>query len=156
MKISLKNHVRTAMASRDITMWKDLSERLENNQGFKLSRTSLARQIEQDNPAYQLKLIAALCNELQCLPNDLFYIEITEASPEDIHKLTRRDKPFEYGYVSESESVSVPVAATKKQHAKPKPAASVSAPTENDDFDDELVGGRVSHLNIDKVTKRGS
>ena len=28
MKISLKNNVRTAMASRDITMWKDLAERL--------------------------------------------------------------------------------------------------------------------------------
>ncbi|MGY8775044.1 helix-turn-helix transcriptional regulator [Spongiibacter tropicus] len=147
MKITLKNNVRTTMASRDITMWKDLAERLKNNQDYSITRTSLARQIEQETPAYSLSLIEALCNELQCLPNDLFRIEITEATADDIRNLTRREKPFEFGHIIEADS------ATSKE----SPATNAdSASQQQDDFDDEdeLVGGRVSHQNAGSIRKR--
>ncbi len=150
MKISLKNNVRTTMASRDITMWKDLAERLRGNQDYSISRTSLARQIDQETPAYSLKLIEALCNELQCLPNDLFQIEISDATPEDIRKLTRRDKPFEFGHIIEAEGGQTTAKESTKTALKQPP------PEDDDDLDDELVGGRVSHLSIDKVTKKDS
>lgn len=147
MKITLKNNVRTTMASRDITMWKDLAERLKSNQGYSITRTSLARQIDQEAPAYSLSLIEALCNELQCLPNDLFRIEITEASAEDIRNLTRREKPFEFGYIIETDSV-----ASKKSPA----TNAYSGGRQQDDFEDEdeLVGGRVSHQNAESIRKR--
>ncbi|KKN85136.1 hypothetical protein LCGC14_0283050 [marine sediment metagenome] len=147
MKITLKNNVRTTMASRDITMWKDLAERLKSNQGYSITRTSLARQIDQEAPAYSLSLIEALCNELQCLPNDLFRIEITEASAEDIRNLTRREKPFEFGHIIETDSVA----------SKESPATNAySGGRQQDDFEDEdeLVGGRVSHQNAESIRKR--
>jgi len=148
MKITLKNNVRTTMTSRDITMWKDLAERLKNNQDYSITRTSLARQIEQETPAYSLSLIEALCNELQCLPNDLFRIEITEATAEDIRNLTRREKPFEFGHIIEADSAE----------PKEQPAPIIDSEYRNqDDFEgeDELVGGRVSHQNAESIRKRG-
>lgn len=151
MNISLKNNVRTTMASRDITMWKDLAERLKGNQGYSITRTSLARQIDQETPAYSLNLIEALCNELQCLPNDLFHIEITDASPDDIEKLTRREKPFEFGHIIKATDHE---AAPEDRPNKPEAPSAESAGS--DDVDDELVGERVSHLSIGKVTKRES
>lgn len=149
MKITLKNNVRTTMASRDITMWKDLAERLKNNQDYSITRTSLARQIEQETPAYSLSLIEALCNELQCLPNDLFRIEITEATADDIRNLTRREKPFEFGHIIEADSATL----------KENPATIVGSEDQQlDDFEDEdedeLVGGRVSHQNAGSIRKR--
>ncbi|MCF7978231.1 MAG: helix-turn-helix transcriptional regulator [Chromatiaceae bacterium] len=146
MKISLKNNVRTTMASRDITMWKDLAERLKSKQGYSITRTSLARQIEQDAPAYSLDLIEALCNELQCLPNDLFRIEITDASPEDVRNLTRRERPFEFGHIMEAESEGGSVGKA--------PRSTAETGSDFDDDDDELVGGRVSHLSAEKVKKQ--
>lgn len=147
MKISLKNNVRTAMASRNITMWKDLAERLKVNQGYSISRTSLARQIEQEVPAYSMALIEALCNELQCLPNDLFHIEITDATPDDIRRLTRRERPFEFGHIIEAETHS-------KQNRHAKPADDNSTSSEELDDDDDLVGGRVSHQSAAKIRQQ--
>lgn len=152
MKITLKNNVRTTMASRDITMWKDLAERLKGHQGYSITRTSLARQIDQETPAYSLKLIEALCNELQCLPNDLFHIEITDASPEEIERLTRRERPFEFGHILEAPDRDDGTLESGPSKSVP---GSVPAPSEDDD-EDELVGGRVSHLSIGKVNKGGS
>lgn len=145
MKISLKNNVRTTMVSRDITMWKDLAERLKGNQDYSITRTSLARQIEQDMPAYSLGLIEALCNELQCLPNDLFRIEITNASPDDIRKLTRRERPFEFGHIIEAVTEQGAVGNARQRSAE--------IVHEFDD-DDELVGSRVSHMSADKVKRQ--
>jgi DNA-binding Xre family transcriptional regulator len=150
MKISLKNNVRTAMASRDITMWKDLAERLKGNQGYSITRTSLARQIEQDVPAYSMALIEALCNELQCLPNDLFKIEITDASADDVRKLTRREKPFEFGHIIEADASGNSAAGKTHAEAKSKAAADEF----DDDDEDELVGGRVSHQNAAKIRRQ--
>lgn len=150
MKISLKNNVRTAMASRDITMWKDLAERLKGNQGYSITRTSLARQIEQDVPAYSMALIEALCNELQCLPNDLFKIEITDASADDVRKLTRREKPFEFGHIIEADASGNSAAGKTPAEAKSKAAADEF----DDDDEDELVGGRVSHQNAAKIRRQ--
>jgi|TARA_R110000822_G_scaffold126082_11_gene261252 DNA-binding Xre family transcriptional regulator len=147
MKISLKNNVRTAMASRDITMWKDLAERLKGNQGYSITRTSLARQIDQDIPAYSMALIEALCNELQCLPNDLFKIEITDATADDVRKLTRREKPFEFGHIIEADASGNPAAGKAGSVAK----SQVAADDLDDDDEDELVGGRVSHQNAAKI-----
>lgn len=148
MKISLKNNVRTAMASRDITMWKDLAERLKGNQGYSITRTSLARQIEQDVPAYSMALIEALCNELQCLPNDLFRIEITDATPDDVRKLTRRDKPFEFGHIIEADAAG----SSAAEKAPPARSKSKVAIGEIDDEDeDELVGGPISHQSAAKL-----
>lgn len=147
MKITLKNNVRTTMASRDITMWKELAEKLNEHQGYSITRTSLARQIEQETPAYSLKLIEALCNELQCLPNDLFHIEVSDATPEDIRNLTKRDKPFEFGHIIGADDSTHQASGKKQQYA-------ASSDMDQDDLDDELVGGRVSHMSIDKVNKQ--
>lgn len=153
MKISLKNNVRTTMASRDITMWKDLAERLKTKQGYSISRTSLARQIEQDIPAYSMALIEALCNELQCLPNDLFQIEVTDATAEDIRKLTKREKPFEFGYIIEADD---PPDTMNPAKSKDQQSGITNDRHGHGDDDDELVGGRVSHQNAAKIRQQDS
>lgn len=133
------------MASRDITMWKDLAERLKAHQSYSITRTSLARQIEQESPAYSLELIQALCNELQCLPNDLFQIEISDATADDIRKLTRRERPFEFGHIMEGETAH----QSEPQGARKPPIVSEGDAGE----EDELVGGRISHLSAGKLKK---
>lgn len=146
MKISLKNNVRTTMASRNITMWKDFAERLDEHQGYSITRTSLSRQVGKEVPAYSMELIEALCNELQCLPNDLFYIEVTEASPEDTRMLTRREKPFEFGYIEDGQGS----ASDMDNPTNLDQSTSASQPPVEDE-DDELLGERVSHQSAEKI-----
>ncbi len=153
MKITLKNNVRTTMSSRNINMWKELAERLQSNQNYSITRTSLARQIDQESPAYSLKLIEALCNELQCLPNDLFWIEATEMTPEEIRHLTKRDKPFEFGYLMGIEGAT---GASKTQASSTVPAPMESHPKtaplpilkEGESDEDDLIGEPITHLSL--------
>ena len=141
MRIKLKNNVRTTMASREITSWQDLSNRLKQNQGYDITRTSLSRQITQENPAYAMALIEALCNEFQCLPNDLYHIELTEITQEERERLTRRERPFEFGSILSHADDGQPQKAEKE----PKKRAGQIA--------DDLLGRPVKHLSIADIRK---
>lgn len=142
MKIKLKNNVRTTMTSRQITMWKDLSQRLTKKQGYKISRTSLARKIEQESPSYPMTLIEALCNEFQCLPNDLFDIELSGVTPEEFQRLRRRERPFEFGQIIMAEDTPA------------ESSDSVRAEASTETVDDDLIGGPVTHLDIAKIRQK--
>lgn len=143
MKIKLKNNVRTTMASRGISSWSELTRRLNEKQGYQVSRTSITRMVEQDDPAYPLKLIEALCNEFSCLPNDLFYIEINGANPDELQSITNRRQPFEFGHITQSDGNTTPTetVATEAQRIKPV----VNIKPDEDDID-ELIGGKIRHL----------
>lgn len=154
MKIKLKNNVRTTMASRGISSWSELSRRLNERQGYKVSRTSITRMIEQDDPAYPLKLIEALCNEFSCLPNDLFYIEISGASTEELESMTNRRQPFEFGHITQSDSNTESVEPTTTMPQRNVHLAQTSK-TIDDDID-ELIGGRISHLNARNIKNEQS
>lgn len=136
MKIKLTNNLSTTRESRGISTWTELSERLEEH-GYSLGRTTLARHAKKDSPGWKLELIEALCNEFQCLPNDLFNIEITDATEDDLRKLNRRSRGFEFGSIESATGASV----TSSGAGESSPPGDVR-PQKNDDADDfdDLVG----------------
>lgn len=136
MKIKLTNNLSTTRESRGISTWTELSERLEEH-GYSLGRTTLARHAKKDSPGWKLELIEALCNEFQCLPNDLFNIEITDATEDDLRKLNRRSRGFEFGSVEAASGASVSQSVASESSP---PAMGQSRPHDDDDDFDDLVG----------------
>ena len=60
MKITLKNNVRTNHGKPRHNYVERACRKLNDNQGYSITRTSLARQIEQETPAYSWKLIGSI------------------------------------------------------------------------------------------------
>lgn len=153
MKINLRNNVRTTMASRGINSWSELARRLTDRQDYKISRTSLTRMIERDDPAYPLKLIEALCNELACLPNDLFYIEISDSNQEELEGILNRHQPFEFGVITyEAGRASQKEIDSTASQVKVSPMKQKSNVLHEDDID-ELIGDKVTHLTRHNLEK---
>lgn len=146
MKIRLKNNLQTLMKNRGCDSWSDLAERLRENQGYSITRTSLSRQSGRDSPAYSMDLIEAICNELQCLPDAIFHIEIDDADPMFIDRMNSRIQPFEFGAVH----------MKKKAGSESPPeldAAEESGPDEEDPYDDPLIARKVTHLSKNNLKK---
>lgn len=154
MKIKLKNHIRVLMSDRGVTSWSDLADRLKRNQDYNITRTSISRQGQQENPAYALDLIEALCNELQCLPDGLFHIEITDADPAELERLRSRLQPFEYGRVHLGTSGPNKAPALEKPgQEKVEPAAAGAEKPKADPVLDKLLGSKVTHMSKAKLRK---
>jgi DNA-binding Xre family transcriptional regulator len=154
MKIKLRNRLEVLMKDSGINTFEEMAQRLTQNQGWKIARTSLSRKFRDEDVSLTLKMVEAICNELQCLPGDLFETEVSEASEEFVAGLRTRLQPFRYGTVriqKAGSAAAAPGAPDEAKHpgeqAKASPKA--KAPIEND----EDVGPRVTHLNIGKLNK---
>ena len=86
MKIKLRNRLEVLMKDSGISTFEEMAERLTERQGWQISRSALSRKFRDDNVTLSLSMIEAICNELQCLPGDLFETNITDATGEQ--KLT--------------------------------------------------------------------
>lgn len=158
MKIKLRNRLEVLMKDSGITTFEEMAQRITQNQGMKITRTALSRKFRDDDVTLSLSMIQAICNELQCLPGDLFETDISEASPQFLDELRTRLQPFRYGVIrlqkpggeqtestqaAEVTSRGAPTkAATAKETGRPK--------TDPADYDD-VVGPAVSHLHIGKL-----
>lgn len=153
MKIKLKNHIRVLISDRGIKSWSELAERLKAHQGYDITRTSISRQAQQENPAYAMDLIEAICNELQCLPDALFHIEITEADAEELDRLRSRLQPFEYGSVRFAQpagsALEKPVTA-----GTPDGEAAARSKAALDPMLAKLLGPKVTHMSAAKLKKK--
>lgn len=147
MKIKLKNNLRVLMNSRGIGSWNELADRLAKNQQLEMNRTSLSRHGNKENPAYALDLIEALCNELQCLPDALFHIDIEDADEQFLENARSRVMPFEFG------QVRLRRAAIGDTARNVESAAPIMRP-ETDTGLDEMLGPKVTHLSKAKLTKK--
>jgi DNA-binding Xre family transcriptional regulator len=101
----------------------EMANRLKSNQGYEISRTPLSRKVNDEDITLTLSLIEAICNELQCLPGDLFGTEITDATEEYVNSLRSRLQPFRYGSIRLARSGADEPASANDQSRQVPPSA---------------------------------
>lgn len=158
MKIKLKNRLEVLMRDSGVRTIEELAQRLNENQKYKITRTPLSRKFKDDDVTLTLSLIEAICNELQCLPGDLFETDVTDATEDYIDELRSRLQPFRYGSIrikkpgaSEVEAADASSAAVPSQSVtKPKKNKGAAAPVS---ALDDIAGPKVSHMNVAALKK---
>ncbi|WP_339349091.1 helix-turn-helix transcriptional regulator [uncultured Alteromonas sp.] len=145
MKIKLRNRLEVLMKDSGISTFEEMAERLTNRQGWKISRSALSRKFRDENVTLSLSMIEAVCNELQCLPGDLFETNISEATGEEIDNLQSRIQPFRYGMIHKAKSVE-----KQGEVNTPNTTADASEDSEEDDLSG-ILGPGVSHLHAGKL-----
>lgn len=150
MKINLRNRLEVLMKDSGVSSFEEMAQRLTQNQGCKITRTALSRKFRDQDVSLSLSMIEAICNELQCLPSDIFETEISDASETFVEELRTRLQPFRYGTIR----LQKPGAATEAT-SKPKgQAAETSAKKPKPPMDlDAITGPKVSHLHAGKLKK---
>ena len=162
MKIKLRNRLEVLMRDSGVKSIEEMAQRLTENQGYKITRTPLSRKFKDDDVQLPLSLIEALCNELQCLPGDLFETNVSDAPAEFVDDLRSRLQPFRYGTLrlAKPGSASDAPAAPDQEAAAPPAAASrepITArpkPRLAEKSLDDLAGPKVTHLNAKKVKSK--
>lgn len=153
MKIKLRNRLEVLMKDSGINSFEEMAQRLTQNQAWKIARTSLSRKFRDEDVSLTLKMVEAICNELQCLPGDLFETDVHEASEEFVEGLRTRLQPFRYGAIRMQKAGADPVGATlPDSHSAAAASKPAGRTTPTVDLDD-VVGPRVSHLNVGKLKK---
>lgn len=160
MKIKLRNRLEVLMRDSGVKSIEEMAQRLTENQGYKITRTPLSRKFKDDDVQLPLSLIEALCNELQCLPGDLFETNVSDAPAEFVDDLRSRLQPFRYGTLRlakpgssgdapapAQEPAAPPAAAPEPTTARPKPRVAEKNL-------DDLAGPKVTHLNAKKVKSK--
>lgn len=152
MKIKLRNRLEVLMKDSGINSFEEMAQRLTQNQSWKIARTSLSRKFRDEDVSLTLKMVEAICNELQCLPGDIFETDIHDASEEFVDGLRTRLQPFRYGSIrmqkANAESTGVEITDSGPAPTPPpKPSSRVKPAVDLDD----VVGPRVSHLNAGKL-----
>lgn len=148
MKIKLRNRLEVLMKDSGISTFEEMAERLTERQGWQISRSALSRKFRDDNVTLSLSMIEAICNELQCLPGDLFETNITDATGEQIDTLQSRVQPFRYGMIHKAKSADAFIDSSS-------PAAQVQQKVSAKDEDlSDILGPGVSHLHVAKLKDR--
>lgn len=154
MKIKLKNRLEVLMKDSGINTFEEMAQRLTQNQGWKIARTSLSRKFRDEDVSLTLKMVEAICNELQCLPGDLFETDVSEASEEFVESLRTRLQPFRYGTIRIQKAGPEGAASSGADDGKPPAEKAKASPKAKSTVDgDDDVGPRVTHLNIGKLKK---
>lgn len=151
MKIKLRNRLEVLMKDSGINSFEEMAQRLTQNQGCKITRTALSRKFRDNDVSLPLSMVEAICNELQCLPGDIFETEVSDAAEGFVEELRTRLQPFRYGTIRLQKAGSATPDATppapREAGAEPakKPKATVDL--------DAIAGPKVSHLHVGKLKK---
>lgn len=156
MKIKLKNRLDVLMRDSGVRSVEEMAQRLTDNQKYKITRTPLSRKFKDEDVSLTLSMIEAICNELQCLPGDLFETEVSDATDEYIDELRSRLQPFRYGSIrlkkpGAPDSAEGPAPGTTSAH-KAVPAKG-RKPAAANDLDD-IAGPKVTHMNVGGLKKQ--
>lgn len=139
------------MKDSGVNSFEEMAQRLTQNQGCKITRTALSRKFRDQDVSLALSMIEAICNELQCLPGDIFETEVSDASDGFVDELRTRLQPFRYGTIrlqkpgAPSSEGSAPVPRETVEAAARKSKAAVDL--------DAIAGPKVSHLHAGKLKK---
>ena len=76
MKITLANRMVLLLAERKIRMATDFA-RLLAEHGYTISSSQASRYLKDEMPSMSLDFIQAVCNALNCTPNELFEMKVT-------------------------------------------------------------------------------
>lgn len=146
MKIKLRNRLEVLMKDSGISTFEEMAERLTTNQGWKISRSALSRKFRDENATFSINMIEAICNELQCLPGDLWETNVTEASDDEINEIQSRLQPFRYGMIHKSSSGHASSDVTQPPNEDIQEKNSIQDDLSN------VLGPSVSHLHAGKLT----
>ncbi|MCI1711078.1 MAG: helix-turn-helix transcriptional regulator [Chiayiivirga sp.] len=129
-----------------------MAQRLTQNQSCKITRTALSRKFRDQDVSLALSMIEAICNELQCLPGDIFETEISDASETFVEELRTRLQPFRYGTIRLQKPGAAPdtAAASSPSEAAPEPSKKAKPAVDLD----AIAGPKVSHLHAGKLKKK--
>ena len=97
MNVKLRNRLEVLMKDSGVKSFEEMAQRLSENQGVSITRTSVSRKFRDEDVSLTLSLIEAICNELQCLPADLFETDVSDVSEAFVEDLRSRLQPFRYG-----------------------------------------------------------
>ena len=156
MKIKLGNRLEVLMKDSGINTFEEMAQRLTENQGWPITRTALSRKFRSDDVSLSLSMIEAICNELQCLPGDLFETNITDGSEEFVEELRSRLQPFRYGVIrlqrqgsdAAEERPADGAVSTQNEGKRTKPSRAKQL---KNIADEDIVGPKVSHLHAGKI-----
>lgn len=146
MKIKLRNRLEVLMKDSGVNTFEEMAERLTTKQGWKISRSALSRKFRDENATFSISMIEAICNELQCLPGDLWETNVTEASDEEISEIQSRLQPFRYGMIHKSSSSQTSSELEKISNEDEQKQNNVQDDLSN------VLGPSVSHLHAGKLT----
>lgn len=101
MKIQLKNRLHVLLRERGLRSASQFARRMSAEQGYALSPTHARRYLRDVAPPWDVRFVTAACNVLQCLPNDLYQIDVDRAEdemtphsvPPDSTRYGRREAP---------------------------------------------------------------
>ena len=148
MKIKLRNRLEVLMKDSGISTFEEMAERLTKHQGWTISRSALSRKFRDENPSLTMQMIEAICNELQCLPSDLFEVDISNASQDEIDDIQNRVLPFRYGTIRKGITPTIEGENTNIVAIQPEKTAK-----QNKVDLESILGPKVSHLHVGKLNK---
>jgi DNA-binding Xre family transcriptional regulator len=153
MNIKLRNRLEVLMKDSGVKSFEEMAQRLRERQGIAITRTSVSRKFRDEDVALPLSLIQAICNELQCLPADLFETDVSEVSDAFVADLRSRVQPFRYGTLRTgrpAEPSARPKTPVPTPSEEPAPLKAADAAVDLD----AVLGPRVRHLHVDKLNKK--
>lgn len=156
MKIKLGNRLEVLMKDSGVSTFEEMAQRLTEKQGWPITRTALSRKFRSDDASLSLSMIEAICNELQCLPGDIFETNITDASDEFVEELRSRLQPFRYGAIrlqKQGGEISNERPVDTANPAQEQSKRTKSSRAKQLDNLEEIVGPKVSHLHAGKIQK---
>lgn len=156
MKITVKNKLDLLIKDSGVHSFEEMAQRLTKHQGYKITRTTISRMARNENAAFAISFIEAVCNELNCLPGDLYETIITNADPDYVESIQSRLQPFKYGAIHLSrkgkEQGAIPEVTIPASQPKTSLASVSADPTSLEDMD-AVCGPNVSHLSAAKLKK---
>lgn len=152
MKIKLKNRLEVLMKDSGVNTFEEMAQRLTEHQGVKIARTSLSRKFRDADVTLTLTMIEAICNELQCLPGDLFHTEVSDASEDFLDGLRTRLQPFRYGNILLAKGAASAKEESASTSREVPPAEAAPKAGKSADLT-AITGPSVSHLHVGKLKK---
>jgi len=86
MKITINNRLAILIRQRQINSASEFARRMTAG-GYTMSSSHASRYEKENSPAFDLKFVNVACNVLQCLPNELYDIQVELEPDEDIDPL---------------------------------------------------------------------
>lgn len=159
MNVKLRNRLEVLMKDSGVKSFEEMAQRLSENQGVSITRTSVSRKFRDEDVSLTLSLIEAICNELQCLPADLFETDVSEVSEAFVEDLRSRLQPFRYGTLRMGKPSERPetVKSATQTEPKSKRRSVTKAPSGRGDVAivpedlEEITGPSVTHLHVAKL-----
>lgn len=83
MKITINNRLGILIRQRKLNSASEFARQM-TDAGFKMSSSHASRYEKENPPAFDLKFINVACNVLQCLPNELYDIQVELEPGEEV------------------------------------------------------------------------